>query len=348
MRSSAKLPQFLWREITRAAVYLHNRTPKQRLNGKTPIEAFHSLKRKKPTRRRSSNLELWARDVVFQEDQIFSGKKDELVDELSQTSVAELAALISLAHINDPVVDQITGAYYSQVEEYGANQSNHVPTQQNEDNSIAEETGAPVAVAPTAPENTSVQRSLEILPGKGAEEAAGAGRSDQPKSPEPLSTLLTPGHTLPHAALLIGTPTLGIKPSEMVAQEASEAGYDFRRIRNRHGPWEASFVAGRQAIGQNGTSKRQIRKQASKFTEFERPSSDETAKTHIHGAEPTEKIHRCQLPDPPKNYKQLEAHPHRDLFLVAIRDHLQNHKEMKSWEQFDQERAADHQVLGSM
>lgn len=41
LRAAAKFPEFLWPEIVAAAIYLLNRTPKQRLNWKSPYESFH-------------------------------------------------------------------------------------------------------------------------------------------------------------------------------------------------------------------------------------------------------------------------------------------------------------------
>jgi len=43
MRSSSKLPEDLWPEITRAAIYLANRSPRLRLGWKTPYEVFYSF-----------------------------------------------------------------------------------------------------------------------------------------------------------------------------------------------------------------------------------------------------------------------------------------------------------------
>lgn len=42
MRAGAKLPHFLWSEITRSAVYLYNRTPNYTNNWKSPYETFHT------------------------------------------------------------------------------------------------------------------------------------------------------------------------------------------------------------------------------------------------------------------------------------------------------------------
>src|SRR4029077_3678527 len=42
MRASSKLPAALWPEIDRAAVYLHNRTPRYNYNWKSPYDRFHT------------------------------------------------------------------------------------------------------------------------------------------------------------------------------------------------------------------------------------------------------------------------------------------------------------------
>jgi hypothetical protein len=42
MREGAKLPAKLWPEISRAAVYLHNRTPRYTYNWKAPFDRFHT------------------------------------------------------------------------------------------------------------------------------------------------------------------------------------------------------------------------------------------------------------------------------------------------------------------
>jgi hypothetical protein len=43
MRTSSHLPSKLWREVTRAAVYLYNRTPRYYYNWSTPYERFHMI-----------------------------------------------------------------------------------------------------------------------------------------------------------------------------------------------------------------------------------------------------------------------------------------------------------------
>ena len=43
MRASSKLPTALWKEISKTAVYLLNRTPKYQYHWKTPYDQFHTF-----------------------------------------------------------------------------------------------------------------------------------------------------------------------------------------------------------------------------------------------------------------------------------------------------------------
>ena len=43
MRASSKLPLALWKEISKTAVYLLNRTPKYQYHWKTPYDRFHTF-----------------------------------------------------------------------------------------------------------------------------------------------------------------------------------------------------------------------------------------------------------------------------------------------------------------
>jgi hypothetical protein len=148
MRLDANLPWEMWPEITRPAVYLHNRTPNYANNWKTPYEIFFTrtalnngivTSAKKPhlahlkaygckafamtddTHRgksrlqrldpkgwigylvgyRSSNIyQIWlpslakvigTRDVIFDENSIFDGKVEDLMDNLMHSTLEEIA-----------------------------------------------------------------------------------------------------------------------------------------------------------------------------------------------------------------------------------------------------------------
>lgn len=145
MRESSKLPISLWREISSAAVYLMNRTPRWRIYWKTPYEVFHSTetrrrypdlrnlrvygckayamttgamkkeKRKKRFEPRawigylvgytsSTTYRIWnplenrvivTRDVIFNEDETFSGALGDLRDDIKEIDRDELARILN-------------------------------------------------------------------------------------------------------------------------------------------------------------------------------------------------------------------------------------------------------------
>lgn len=59
MRGGAKLPEALWREICRTAVYLLNRTPRYQFQWKTPYEMFYSRPGKEPKKPDISHLKVF-------------------------------------------------------------------------------------------------------------------------------------------------------------------------------------------------------------------------------------------------------------------------------------------------
>jgi hypothetical protein len=143
MRDSSKRPNALWREISKAGVYLLNRTPRKRLGWKTPFEIFRSKgdARRKPdmtnlraygckayamtttTMRQEQRLKrfspkawirylvgytssntfrIWnpvlnkvviMRDVIFNEEETFSGALEELRDDIRELDLNELSSL---------------------------------------------------------------------------------------------------------------------------------------------------------------------------------------------------------------------------------------------------------------
>jgi hypothetical protein len=60
------------------------------------------------------------------------------------------------------------------------------------------------------------------------------------------------------------------------------------------------------------------------------------------------KMHKRELPPPPKTAKDLENHPYRKKFEAAQNDHLRPHDKMRSWLEVDKTQAKGHQMLGCM
>jgi transposase InsO family protein len=66
------------------------------------------------------------------------------------------------------------------------------------------------------------------------------------------------------------------------------------------------------------------------------------------GPKEQKKIHKRDLPLPPKTQRDLQRHSLKDLFIQAQKDHLDSHKQMKSFQEIDRKCARGQQILGCM
>ncbi|HEY9845481.1 MAG TPA: hypothetical protein V6D03_04725, partial [Candidatus Caenarcaniphilales bacterium] len=169
MRLDANLSWELWPEVTRAAVYLYNRTPNYANNWKTPYEVFFTrvalnngivtsirkpnlthlkaygckafamtddthrgisrLQRLDPKAwigylvgYRSSNIfRIWipslakvisTRDVVFDEQTIFSGKTEDLMENLMHNTLEEIATHVKTIELPNPINEPDTESFF--------------------------------------------------------------------------------------------------------------------------------------------------------------------------------------------------------------------------------------------
>jgi hypothetical protein len=60
------------------------------------------------------------------------------------------------------------------------------------------------------------------------------------------------------------------------------------------------------------------------------------------------KAHKRDLPPPPENYREFKNHPLKEAFREAQKQHLQEHARKGSWQVIERKLAKDHQVLSSM
>lgn len=311
MRLDANLSWELWPEITRAAVYLYNRTPNYTNNWKTPYEIFFTrvafsngivTSLRKPnlahlkaygckafamtddTHRgksrlqrldpkawigylvgyRSSNIyRIWipslarvisTRDVVFDEQSVFDGKTEDLMDNLMHNTLEEIATHIRTIELPTSTQQPETESFY-------------------EDDAV---------------ENSSEQQDEVDPPGYYQ------GRKIRDNYP-------TPPTTPPPAALLA---RLMAGDQTTLTQQASSTTV----------PWAAAFIAGTQAgcVGKyrgEAVDKAKMMRMLAK------------------GLKP----HQSQLPPLPTCRTKLEDHPMGELFKEAEQVHLASHREMKSW-----------------
>jgi len=328
MRLDANLPWELWPEITRAGVYLYNRTPNYANHWKTPYEVFFTrvslangivTLSKKPklahlkaygckafamtddTHRGKSRLQrldpkawigylvgyqssniyrIWipslakvisTRDVIFDENTIFDGKTEDLMDNLMHSTLSEIATFVKTIELPPP--NRGTESFYEDDESV--------------DNALEEQDPDPPGYY--------------------------MGRKIRDHYP-------TPPTTPPPAALL--------------AQLMSGDTNNMPEIQSSKTiPWAAAFMAGTDAgnIGKyngNVVDKAQIKRLLAKGV----------------------KIHRSQLPPPPTFKTNLEEHPMGELFKEAQRSHLDSHKQTKSWTEvlYKSAKATGQQILDCM
>jgi hypothetical protein len=314
MRLDANLSWELWPEITRAAVYLYNRTPNYINNWKTPYETFFTriafangivTKLCKPslthlkaygcksfamsddTHRgksclqrldpkawvdylvgyRSSNIyRIWipsmakvisTRDVVFDEQSLFDGKTEDLIDNLMHSTLEEIATYVKTMEL--PAL----------------------PTNP-EFESFFEDDTTKDSTAQEEPDPPGYYQRREIM----GRRVVGIYPTPPPLPPPPaalLATMLTPSK------------------ATGLTQSCS----------SKTVPWAAAFMAGTQAgnVGQHGgavVDKAQMKRLLASGI----------------------KLHRSQLPPLPTQRTKLEEHPMGEQFKEAERDHLASHHKM--------------------
>ena len=311
MRLDANLSWELWPEVTRAAVYLYNRTPNYAINWKTPYEIFFTrvafsngivTSLRKPnlahlkaygckafamtddTHRgksrlqrldpkawigylvgyRSSNIyRIWipslgkvisTRDVVFDEESVFDGRIEDLMDSLMHSTLQEIATHVRTIELPTPTQQPQTDSFY-------------------EDEATVE---------------SSEQQDEADPPGYYHGRKIRDSYPTPPTTPPPVALL---------ARLMAGDQT-------SLTQQASPTTV----------PWAAAFMAGTQA-GRVGKYRGEVMDKAKMMRMLAK------------GLKP----HQSQLPPLPTCRTKLEDHPMGEMFQEAERMHLASHREMKSW-----------------
>lgn len=421
MRDGAKLPVALWREVSRAAVFLLNRTPRQRLGWKTPHERFHSkggiirkpdisnlrvygckayvmtvtamrkeerLKRFNPKcwigylvgYTSSNTFRIWnpikntvvvMREVIFNEQETFSGKLEDLRDDIREVDLDELSTLLKEYALPDPQSDLQTNPSLAP---RGVEELLDLDDEEEVLDTIVVATNAPdveetaaeatnasdveMTGATNAPEKTNCERIVPAhaqepeetgaLANSAYEEslAAGALKSVGEKPSKQSSAGLPTPPPTPPAALLAAVLTGSANPLDSgapgpggtlgIAGEALTPG----TVAVQHGAFQADAA--------HGSSTAQARRSSARMTPadcwkgaFYAGMRATVVKTE-QGNRLTkavferrlgsgEKLHRKELPKPPEKHADLEEHPLGELFKLAEKDHLQEHEKMGSW-----------------
>ena len=319
MRLDANLPWELWSEITRAGVYLYNRTPNYANNWKTPYEIFFThvafnngivTSLRKPN---LAHLKAYGCKAFAMSSDTHRGiSRLQRLDpkawigylvgyrssNVYRIWIPSLGKVISTRDVifdeqtifNGTVKDLMDNLMHNTLEEIAT----HVRSVELPTPSINPDTDSFYEDEPTE-DQTNPQDEVD-LPGYYQ------GRKIRDQYP-------TPPSTPPPAVLLAG----------LMAGHMDSIPHGSSMDMTPHGssktiPWAAAFMAGAQAgrVGKyrgETVDKAKIQRMLAK------------------GLKP----HRSQLPPPPTCRTKLETHPMGELFKEAEQAHLRSHKQMNSW-----------------
>ncbi|KAF7173426.1 hypothetical protein CNMCM6106_007498 [Aspergillus hiratsukae] len=381
MRHAAKLPAALWPEISRAAVYLHNRTPRYNFNWKSPYDRFHTflgqkegvvkpdrkpqqahlkvygckafaltteyLKKEKRLQRfnpkawigylvgyDSTNVyRIWnpiqntvirARDVIFNEDELFDGNLDRMKDDCLHIDLGDLAQVLTSLHTPEAVMSVRT--------EVNASSS------LNSDDIFVGNLGALDEEIHELENESDDQVHGDQNLTQSIEEAMKLMEQDPPESHSNEDDVMktqaleypTPSQT-PPAALLAASiqgPEEGLEDSEPIEVSKSFKSY----IPSRNAVWKAAFTAGRMS---------------QQVTRLHGKALDRTQLQRLLRKN-MKAVHRRDLPPPPTKHEDIKTHPLGWLFEQAEKEHLQSHVPMNSWTTVNRSEAKGDQVLDCM
>ena len=289
-----------------------------------------------------------ARDVIFNEDEVFDGNLDKLRNDLATTTIDEIAELLNSVHIQNDNFQSATvgGPSWTQDDEPNSydNEESLEPRLttgdvQNEDINLRVEgrglTGAPSA----ADVNTGIpfqDRAPES--GLSLSQAPATGQSTNlaPESGQSLEKDIyypTPPDS-PPAVLMSATIQNPVK------EELSEINYLDTDCREAV-TWEAAFTAGtshkiygsRNGKPFNRSSLRRALRSTTGLQSFfmgKRPAASAHIKDVLESGKELINLHRNMLPAPPKGHGELTTHELGALFLEAEKEHLHSHQPTKS------------------
>ena len=364
MRRAAKLPAGLWPEIDRAAVYLHNRTPRYIYNWKSPYERFHTylafrdgivVESRKP---QQAHLKAYGcKAYALTKD--FYNKKDRLQRFNPKAWIGYLIGYDStnVYRIWNPLTNTVVRArdvIFNEREFFDGNLDHlrddclHIsPNELSQlltsldpsKNHGEVEDQVPDAIG-SSDDSCDFVGNLGFLDEEIREAPNDeADILDQSSSdPDPISDLNLENEILKEQNQPYPTPPLS-PPAALLAAtiqepEDSKPLHSFQSFGNGQEAWKAAFNAGRmsQRVG-NLNGKSLDRAQIQRL---------------LRSPQGMKSLNRRNLPPPPTRHKELESHPLGHLFEQAEKDHLQSHVPMKSWTAIDQSDARGEQILDCM
>ena len=330
IRLDANLPWDLWPEITRAAVYLYNRTPNYPNKWKTPYEIFFTRAAAMngivtgPRKPNQAHLRAYGCKAYAMTDDTHRGKSRlQRLDPKAWIGYLVGYQSTNIYRIWIPTMAKVISTRDVVFDEGTVFDGKEVDLMDNLMHSTLEEIKTWIKTI-ELPGTQSQQPETETF------YEDDTTQEDTPRRQQPIyhqgrkviEAYPSPPPTPPPAALLVQeelTEDGRAKPSTQATSTTV--------------PWAAAFMAGTHAghIGQHEgkpIDKAQLRRLVAK------------------GIKP----HRNQLPPLPTAHSKLEEHPLYEMFKEAERSHLDSHKQMKSWIELPTApvKKAGHQILDCM
>lgn len=419
MALSANLPMDLWREVCMAAVYLLNRTPRWRVDWRTPYEVLYStpqvtrrpdlrnlrvygckayaltkdtmLKRNRLKRfnprawigylvgyASSNTYRIWnpvedkvvvTRDVIFNEDEIFPGKIEDLRNDVRELDRGELARLLEQYSLPPVDIEEQEAARFDRTtglmngvnplpshflepdellfpQEIGATGGSNGDAQMETTASLRDGL-ADTGVGQGFDHATEVESLLDTRESDDRREAA--PESDCPANDHTTDVAYpTPPPSTPASLLLAvmtgstyrpdGAHRSGESPGAASAAAVSEG-----MIQGvQHSTFSSAAVGVNSSTGQAKLSHvdswKAVFNGAMRSTVVKDPRTDSksaernaTKSSLLRRIQKGERVHRREFPEPPKNHNDLDTHPLGELFRDAEKDHLGSHAKKESW-----------------
>jgi hypothetical protein len=339
MRSSSKFPEFLWPEISRAAVYLYNRTPKYIYNWKSPYERFFTrmahregvaIESRKPNQAhlRAYGCKAYAMTSSAQ-------KKEQRLQRFNPK--AWIGFLIGYSSSNIyriwvPSLNRIISTrdvIFNENECFNGDiqslKDDLLHTSTEEFAELVKKTALPEVQEdiPEVMEDDAefiVPSSLDMALG-GTQQEEDLGDDLESSCETPTAFYPTPSPT-PPAALLAHSIRQAQEPE--IAPDPEDQ------------PWRAAFNAGRLSAP---------------IGKFQGKIVDRAQVQRLREKGRLTALKRAELPSPPRWHHELKTHAFGALFEQAELDHLESHRKLNSWSEIPREGvrgAQGKQIIDSM
>jgi transposase InsO family protein len=339
MRIGANLPHDMWKEIVNAAVYLHNRTPRERLGWKTPYEVFYTHTAKltglneirKP---QLAHLRAYGcRAYAMTEDAQLKRRRLRKLDPRAYIGYLVGYGSTNIYRVWIPHRGKVISTRDVIFDEETFFEKKDLPSDK-ELIAHMDELVARVSLEPTQAKNEEVlEEDEEILCSERTWESDGSNDDEvqlfDNKEDYELARAVEEG--------LITPP-----PSDVAEEDSAFAAYIPFQVENKgtSNHKNEDTQGGLMGFQEDGWNDR--------LEVFQRVRIGSAFQGTFEGHRMTQKIHKRNLPPLPKRIGDLLNHPFRKEFEAAQREHLQSHEKMGSFMEIDKSIVRGHQVLGCM